>query len=140
MIDLHVDNNNDPDVIDDLAKRILDNQSKINDYNKLVKKETLLLKLNEDELLVQMNEQSMKSYETHELAVKIRLGTYVEVHDESAVPGDFLVSKGFRVDKSKIHQEGKAPAGTSFRCRQNLRVFRNEDEDTNILTSDCFEK
>ena len=117
MLDLHID-------IDDLSKKILDNQSKLDNYKKQVKKEMLLLQLNEDELLIQMNEQNMKNYETHELSAKIHLGTFVSIDDETAVPSDFLVSLGFRVDKAKIHRKGKCPSGTSFRSRQNLTVFK----------------
>ena len=115
---------NDPGVVDDLAKKILSSQSKLNHYKQLAFKENLLLKLNEEEIVVQMNEQNIKNYETHELSAKIHLSTFVNIDDEAAVPSDFLVSLGFRVDKAKIHRKGKCPSGTSFRSRQNLTVFK----------------
>lgn len=119
-----MNNRNDPGVVDDLAKKIVEHESNLEHCQKLIKKETLLLKRDKESLLAQMNQLSLKSYETHEFGIKIYNSTFVSVDDEELVPKTYKVSLGFRVNKSKIHEEGKCPNGCAFRSRQNLTVFK----------------
>lgn len=112
--------------LDDLAKVIVTHQENLDRFNKLAKKEKRLLQANEEELLLQMNEQGVKTYESHELLAKVTNRNYVDVYDEDVVPMDFKVSLGFRIDKMKIHRIGECPIGCDFRTRQTLKVSKKE--------------
>ena len=115
MSDLH---------IDILAKQIIEHKFNLDHCRKSIQKERLLLKRNTKSLLSLMNEQSLKTFENQELDVKIINSVFVDIDDKNLVPENYKVSLGFRINKSKIRKEGKAPEGTSFRSRQNLNVFK----------------
>ena len=115
---------NDSGMVDDLAKKIVERETNLEHCRKLIQKESLLLRRDTESLKARMNQLSLKSYETHEFRVKIINSTFVDIDNEELVPKSYKVSLGFRVNKSKIHEEGKCPDGCTFRSRQNLNVFK----------------
>jgi len=110
----------------DLAKKVIDNESSLNLYKKRVEKEKAILKKNKNELALAMNKKGIKTFESHELIVKVRARTFVDVDDLGVVPDSYKIPTGFRVNKKKIHREGRCPTGCTFRTRVNVKATKKD--------------
>ena len=79
---------------------------------------------NRIELVKLMINEDVKIIDNSVARISLNNSRFVQVLDLNEVPGEFLVSLGYRVNKRQIHRLGVCPRGTVFGNRNTVHILR----------------